>query len=129
MNNYIVRTTQLQASDKTGNQRAKKTQMNSVNAARSFQSVLDKIEKNDINVTKHAKMRLNTRGVTLGQREVEKVAKAMDEASQKGVKEAVIVVGEQLLIASVTNRTIITAAQKRDMQTKLITNIDGAIFI
>ncbi len=97
--------------------------------AASFQEVLNRIKQNDINVTKHARNRLDTRGVTLKPNQVEKVAKAMDQAAQKGVKEAVIVVGEQLLIASVANRTIITAAQKDDMQAKIITKIDGAIFI
>ncbi len=128
MNNYIVRTP-VQSSDKIGKQPQNNKQSRSVKGAHSFQSVLDRIEKNDINVTKHAKMRLNTRGIALGKGEVEKVAKAIDQAADKGVKEAVIVVGDQLLIASVANRTIITAAQKRDMQTKIITNIDGAIFI
>ncbi len=128
MNNYIVRTP-VQSPDKINNRQPAPKQVQNANGKRSFQAVLDKIEKNNINVTKHAKMRLNTRGVSLAKSEVEKVVKAIDQAADKGVKEAVIVVGEQLLIASVTNRTIITAAQKRDMQTKIITNIDGAIFI
>ncbi len=102
---------------------------NSARSTASFQEVLDRIKQSDINVTKHARARLDTRGVTLKPNQVEQVAKAMDQAAQKGVKEAVIVVGEQLLIASVANRTIITAAQKDDMQAKIITKIDGAIFI
>ncbi len=128
MNNYIVRTP-VQSSEKVNKRQTTPKQVHNTKGARSFQAVLDKIEKNDINVTKHAKMRLNTRGVSLAKSEVDKVVKAIDQAADKGVKEAVIVVGEQLLIASVTNRTIITAAQKHDMQTKIITNIDGAIFI
>ncbi len=128
MNNYIVRGT-AQSPDKVNRQSVVKRQSIKTADNRSFQAVLNRINKKDINVTKHAKMRLNSRGVSLAKGEVEKVAEAIDKAADKGVKEAVIVVGEKLLIASVANRTIITAAQKHDMQTKIITNIDGAIFI
>ncbi len=128
MNKYIVQphkgAAQIRANRPQNSQARTATQ-----GTASFQEVLDRIKQSDINVTKHARDRLDTRGVTLGPNQVEKVAKAMDEAAQKGVKEAVIVVGEQLLIASVTNRTIITAAKKEDMQAKIITKIDGAIFI
>lgn len=95
----------------------------------SFNEILERVAKNDIKVTKHAQLRLQSRELQLSESEIEKVAQAMDDAAQKGVKEAVIVIDERLLVASVANRTIITAANKTDIQAKIITKIDGAIFI
>lgn len=95
----------------------------------SFNEILERVAQNDIKVTKHAQLRLQTRELQLSESEIEKVAQAMDDAAQKGVKEAVIVMDQRLLVASVANRTIITAAKKTDIQAKIITKIDGAIFI
>lgn len=96
---------------------------------KSFVSVMQEIESNDIAFSKHARARLQTRGIELSKHEVNKVSHALDSAANKGVNEAIIVMGEKLLIASVKNRTIITAANQNDIEEKIITKIDGAIFI
>ncbi len=95
----------------------------------SFQEVMQAMQNQEIRVTRHAQTRLETRDIKLSNQELEKVTAAIDKAGAKGVKDAVIVMNNKLLIASVANRTIITAAKQQDIEEKLITNIDGAIFI
>ncbi len=94
-----------------------------------FKEVFAKAEQAEITITKHAKARLETRGINLSEVEITKLETAMDKAKVKGIKEAVIVMDNKLLVASVANKTIITAAKQNDIEAKMITNIDGAIFI
>lgn len=107
----------------------KNTQVNKQVANASFEDVLNKIRKNEVVVSKHAMERLDSRSVGLNEAEMKNVSEALDKAALKGVKDAVIVMGDKLLIANVPNKTIITAAFKNDMKEQIITKIDGAIFI
>lgn len=98
-------------------------------SGQSFEDVLRSIQKSEVVVSKHAMERLDSRSVKLNDVELKSVSDAMDKAAEKGIKDAVIVMGDKLLIANVPNKTIITAAFKNDMKEKIITKIDGAIFI
>ncbi len=98
-------------------------------SAASFQEVMHSLQNQEIRLTRHAQTRLETRGIKLSDQEIKKVTAAINRAGVKGVKDAVIVMDNKLLIASVANKTIITAAKQQDIEEKLITNIDGAIFI
>ncbi len=122
-NAFILSQTQKANNSKRVNRNQNET------GGQSFKDVIRKMEQDDIKLTRHAQLRLQTRGIDLSPKEIEKLKLAMDEAGAKGVKDAVVVMENKLLIASVANRTIITAAKPRDIETKLITKIDGAIFI
>jgi flagellar operon protein len=114
------------------NSNATTTKNNQVNKQipnASFEDVLSKIRKNEVVVSKHAMERLDSRSVSLNETEMKHISEALDKAALKGVKDAVIVMGNKLLIANVPNKTIITAAFKNDMKEQIITKIDGAIFI
>lgn len=99
---------------------------------RSFQEILhgiEKKEKEDVKFSKHALERLKIRNISLTKSDITKINGAIQKAEQKGVREALILMDNKAFIASVTNRTIITAASDEQLKENIFTNIDGAVII
>ncbi len=101
------------------------------NSRKSFEQVLSQINdnKNEVKFSKHAKERLSSRNIHLNQEEFNKLENAISKAEDKGIKEALILMGNTAFIASVKSKTIITTANSEKMQEKIFTNIDGAVII
>lgn len=95
---------------------------------KDFRQVLSELE-GTVKLSKHAKERLETRNVSLTEKQLSSIAKAMDEARAKGVRDALIMMDGNCLVASVTNRTIVTAIKPSSEETNIITNIDAAIVL
>lgn len=95
---------------------------------KAFREVLDSL-KGEVKISKHAMQRLEMRNVKLSEEQIKKLGTAMDRAGEKGVKDALIMLDGNALVASVANRTIVTAAKQEDLETRIITNIDGAIVL
>ncbi len=98
---------------------------------RDFRQVLDQVktEKSGVKISKHAEKRLEMRNVKISEKQLSEVSEAMDKASEKGIKDALILLDGNALIASVQNRTIVTCAKQEGLDSKIITNIDGAIVL
>ena len=95
-----------------------------------FKEVLDNIgSKDEVKFSKHAKSRLESRNINLTEEEISKLSNAIDKADKKGVKEALILMDQTALIASVRNRTIITVASDSQLKDNVFTNIDGAVIV
>lgn len=95
---------------------------------KDFKQVLGEVE-NAVKLSKHARERLETRNVSLTEQQMTSIAKAMDEARAKGVRDALIMMDGNCLVASVTNRTIVTAIKPSTEAANIITNIDAAIVL
>lgn len=95
---------------------------------KDFKQVLGEVE-NAVKLSKHARERLETRNVSLTEQQMTSIAKAMDEARAKGVRDALIMMDGNCLVASVTNRTIVTAIKPSKEAANIITNIDAAIVL
>lgn len=95
-----------------------------------FETVLQKeIQKSqNIKFSKHALERLQQRKIQLTTQEVNKLDSAINKAAEKGIKETLIIMNNKAFIASVPNRTVITAAADNQLKENVFTNIDGAIF-
>ncbi len=107
-----------------------KSQPNSIPQKKSFQEILQGIEnKDDVKFSKHAVERLRVRNISLTKTEINKLGGAIQKAKQKGVHEALILMDNKAFIASVKNRTIITAASDEQLKDNIFTNIDGAVII
>ncbi len=97
---------------------------------KSFQEIFDQIQKGDaLKFSKHALQRLESRNIKLEDSDIEKLNSAVDKAQSKGVKDALIIMGDKAFIASVKNRTIITAAAEDQLKDNVFTKIDGAVII
>lgn len=77
----------------------------------------------EMKISNHAQKRMEERGIQLNQSDLTTIEGAVEELNQKGSKNSLIVYKDMALIASINNRTIITAMNTSEMET--ITNIDS----
>ena len=94
----------------------------------TFQDILNEKLKGDIKISKHAQMRMQMRNVTLTEAQREKLARAVDKADAKGVRDTLVVMDRMAFVVNVKNRTVITALNSSEMKENVFTNIDGAVF-
>lgn len=95
----------------------------------SFEQVYNRVANQGVNLTKHAYNRIKTRNIELSESQFGQLSKAMEQAKQKGIKDALIMFDNKMIIANVKNNTIVTIANKSDLNEDIITNIDGAILL
>ena len=110
----------------------KKRKTSKVQNQNSFQEILDqKIKKSseNIKVSSHANRRLSERNILLNDGDLKTLSKAMDQASSKGANQSLMLYKDMAFIASVRNRTLITAMDPKDSKEKIFTNIDSAIIV
>lgn len=128
-NQYLIRRQQIinqtPAIDNT-NRSKSSTPTSSI----SFNDVLKQIsEKDSVKFSKHAMSRLNERDITLTSEEITKINKAVDQAEGKGIRDALILMDDKVFIANVKSRTIVTAADEKNLKDNVFTNIDGAVIV
>ncbi|MBS3898531.1 MAG: flagellar biosynthesis protein [Dethiobacter sp.] len=92
-----------------------------------WQETLQKQEA--VKFSAHALQRLQERRITLGENELTKINQAVSAAEKKGARSSLLLYDELALVASVKNRTIITALGGEDMRAHVFTNIDSAVII
>lgn len=96
----------------------------------SFNDVLSRLKSSDqVKFSKHAIDRLNSRNIELSDDEISRINGGVDKAKSKGVREALIMMDNKVFVASVQNKTIITAAMDEQLKDNVFTNIDGAVIV
>ena len=126
-NDYLMRKSKI-----VNNQPVKqqKPQQKTTVPQKSFSEVLSQIEnKGEVKFSKHATNRLATRNIQLTDAELGRINSAVNKASSKGIKEALILMDNKVFIASVQNKTIITASTEEELKDNVFTNIDGAVIV
>lgn len=93
----------------------------------SFRQILEEkqTQTGELRFSKHANERLASRNIQLSTEQRERLEGGVDRASQKGIRDSLVMVDNMVFIVNVTNRTVITAVGDGD--DKIFTNIDGAI--
>lgn len=95
----------------------------------AFDQVLQQ-ELSGLKFSQHARQRLESRNIPLGPAEVSKLSAAVTKAAQKGAKESLILLDNNLaFVVSVKNRTVITAIDGANIKETLFTNIDSAVIV
>ena len=104
---------------------------NKTRPSTNFNQILEQHIKNnkELKFSKHATERLRERNIQLDHKEIARLDKAIDNAAKKGIKETLIIMDNRAFIASVSNKTIITATTEGDMKDNIFTNIDGVVII
>jgi len=87
------------------------------------ESLQTQTSSTEMKISNHAQKRMEERGIQLNQSDLTTIEGAVEELNQKGSKNSLIVYKDMALIASINNRTIITAMNASEMET--ITNIDS----
>ncbi|HPO14029.1 MAG TPA: TIGR02530 family flagellar biosynthesis protein [Candidatus Hydrogenedentes bacterium] len=99
--------------------------------AEQFALVLEQTlrQKSGIRFSAHARQRLESRGIELSEEEMKGIGKAMDQASAKGARESLFLLGRVALVVNVPNRTVITALPNQEAENSVFTNIDSAVVV
>ena len=102
----------------------------------SFEDILRKqqnkaeLQKDSgIRFSKHASQRLETRNIQLSSEQSARLEDGVMKAQEKGIKESLVLVDSLAFIVNIPNKTVVTAMDQTDAQTKVFTNIDGAIIM
>ena len=80
-----------------------------------------------LRISGHAARRLESRGVDLQPQEMDRLSTAVDEASERGSQETLILMDGVAFVVSVPNRTVITA--HKGAGDRVYTNIDSTIVL
>lgn len=101
---------------------------------RSFAQVLQNLQttvqkKEDLKFSKHASIRIEQRGIAMGDTFIEELKGAVNKAEEKGVKNIAILSKRGAFIVNVPNRTVVTGMTEEEMKDNIFTNIDAAITI
>lgn len=97
--------------------------------APDFAQVLDRaLEKRPVKMSAHAQMRLRDRNIAWTDQDHERMKDTFDALEDKGARKSVVFYKESAFVASVSNRTVITA-MGLDEDLQVITNIDSAAHV
>lgn len=98
---------------------------------KNFEEVLKQIKNKDedIKFSRHALNRMDNRDISLSYDEMDRLKHGFNKAEEKGVKDALILMGDKAFIASIKNKTIITTVNKEQLKDNVFTNIDGAVIV
>lgn len=86
-----------------------------------------KIPKSGVRFSKHAQVRLNDRNISLSDEQINRLNDGTQKASEKGIKESLVIVDSLAFIVNVPNNTVVTALDQSRADENVFTNIDGAV--
>lgn len=102
----------------------------SVNSKSNFNEILqDEIKRNESSYTlsKHAADRLKE--IKFTEADMKAIGKGFKIAEEKGSKNSVMIYKDVALIASIENKTVITAIEKERAKDNIYTNIDSVVIL
>lgn len=97
----------------------------------TFDKMLDEsINKSTgFSISNHAAERIKDRNISLNENDMKKINEGINEANKKGSKDCLILYKDVALVASIKNRTIITAVDKSSSKGNVFTNIDSVVLL
>ena len=99
----------------------------------SFEEILkqkqDVTGSSELKFSKHAAMRLEDRNINLSEEQSERLETGVRKASEKGIRESLVIVDSLAFIVNVPNKTVVTAMEQNESDDNIYTNIDGAVFM
>lgn len=88
-----------------------------------------KTDSSGISISKHAQLRLEQRNIKIEPAVWNQLAVRLAEAKGKGVKESLVLLKDAALIVNAKNNTVITAMDRKEVDSQIFTNINGAIIL
>jgi flagellar operon protein len=77
----------------------------------------------------HAIERMRSRGISFAADEMKNIESAITKAAAKGSKDTLVLSGDNALIVSVKNNTVVTVMDRAAMKDNVFTNIDSTVVI
>ncbi len=96
----------------------------------SFRDILAREALNgaeELKFSKHATVRLADRNIALTEQQLERLSEGTQKASEKGIKDSLVIVDQLAFIVNVPNHTVVTAMDQMEARENVFTNIDGAV--
>ena len=85
--------------------------------------------KQELKFSQHARQRLESRTIHLGEAELSRLQDAVGKAREKGARDSLILMDNLALVVSVKNNTVITAVDEQNLKENVFTNIDSAVIV
>ncbi len=107
----------------------RETTIKNSNKSTSFQDILNdvKIKNEGYVLSKHAAERLNE--INFTSEDMKNIGEGFNLAEDKGAKNSVMIYKDVALIASIENRTLITAIEKDRAKDNVFTNVDSVVIL
>lgn len=94
----------------------------------TFEGILKKqLGMSELKFSKHATQRLDDRGISLTEDQNIRLEEGVMKASEKGIKDSLVLVDSLAFIVNVPNSTVVTAIDQTEADSDVFTNIDGAV--
>lgn len=77
----------------------------------------------------HAVDRMKSRGISFSPDMMKGIESAVSRAAQKGSKDTLVLTGDNALIVSVKNNTVVTVMDRQAMRENVFTNIDSTVVV
>lgn len=95
----------------------------------SFEQVLEKKLQGELKFSQHARQRLQSRNIELGEAQLARLENAVGKAREKGARDSLILMDNLALVVSIKNNTVITAVDEQNLKENVFTNIDSAVIV
>ena len=86
-------------------------------------------EKEQLQFSKHAKERIDQRGIEVTSTLMDDLNNAVAKAKQKGAKDVVIIGPKEVFIVNVPNNIVVTTLSGAEMKNNIFTKIDSAVIL
>jgi flagellar operon protein len=93
------------------------------------QLLSDRLNSRSITLSLHAADRLARRGLKIDESTADQINEAFTMAEQKGAQNALFLLDDLAVVASVANRSIITALDSKGLSNGVFTQIDSAVVL
>ncbi len=95
--------------------------------AAQFRRVLDGMERSSLNFSRHARKRIEQRGLPLDEGRVQRLEEAVERAREKGSRDSLILIDELALVVNIRSQTVVTAIEQPGDGEQIFTNIDSVV--
>ncbi|MHB1125897.1 MAG: TIGR02530 family flagellar biosynthesis protein [Bacillota bacterium] len=86
-------------------------------------------EPDRLKFSQHAQQRIESRNISLGPQEMDRLNRAVEKAALKGARESLVLMDQLAFVVSVHNKTVITAVDGPSLKDNVFTNIDSAVVV
>lgn len=94
-----------------------------------WQNSKDTTTDGSLKFSKHAGERLRQRNITLSDGQMARLQDGAKKASDKGIRESLVIMDSLSFIVNTKSNTVITAMEQSSDADNIYTNIDGAVII
>jgi len=80
-----------------------------------------------VRFSRHANERMQQRGLQMTGNQSRRLEQAMQDVASKGGRDSLVLLDQLALVVSVPNNTVVTVADRNNLQHNVFTNIDSAV--